>query len=125
MQMISLNENELEALRILWEKGPLKPAEVQAAFSWTIENATLRSVLRNLVEEGHVSRKQQGKAFFYTARVPKRTLLRNWAERLAHVFAGGSATQLVAQLVETSGLDPSDIALLRETAAGKNKRRSK
>ena len=48
--VISLNKNELEALRILWEKGELKPADIQARFSWSIENATLRSVIVNLVE---------------------------------------------------------------------------
>jgi predicted transcriptional regulator len=126
--MIALNENELEALRILWEHGPLKPAQVQALFSWPIENATLRSVLLNLVEKKHIDRELNGKAFFYTARMPKMALLRNWVQHLARVFAGGSTSQLVAQLVETSDLAPSDLALLRQTAAassGKNKRKSK
>jgi predicted transcriptional regulator len=128
MQTISLNENELEALRILWEKGQLKPAEIQAVFSWPIDNGTLRSVLVKLVEKGHISRNLQGKAFFYAAQVPKRTLLRNWAEHLARVFAGGSTSQLVAQLVETSDLGPADLALLHQTASassGKNKGKSK
>jgi BlaI family transcriptional regulator, penicillinase repressor len=128
MRMVALNENELEALRILWEGGPLKPAQIQALFSWPIENATLRSVLLNLVEKKHIVRELKGKAFFYTAHVPKMALLRNWAQHLARVFAGGSTSLLAAQLVETSDLAPSDLALLRQTAAassGKNKRKSK
>ena len=116
--MISLNQNELEALRILWEKGELKPAEIQSKFSWPIENATLRSVLVNLVEKKHVSRKLRGKAFFYAARVPKATLLQNSMQHLARVFAGGSHQQLVAQLVETADINPADLTLLRQTAAG-------
>jgi hypothetical protein len=47
---------------------------------------------------------------------------------LARFFVGGSTSQLVAPLVETSDLAPSDLALLRRTAAassGKNKRKSK
>ena len=75
--MTSLNQNEMEALRILWERGELKPAEIQAHFSWPIENATLRSVLVNLVEKKHIARRLQGKAFFYAARVPKATLLQS------------------------------------------------
>jgi BlaI family transcriptional regulator, penicillinase repressor len=129
MSMITLNENELEALRILWVKGELKPAEIQAHFSWPIENATLRSVLVNLVEKKHVSRALHGKAFFYAARIPKATLLQNLMQRLAHVFAGGSNQELVAQLVETADLDPADLVLLRQTAAEttptKTKRKSK
>jgi len=129
MQMISLNENELEVLRILWEKGELKPAEIQAHFSWSIENATLRSVLVNLVEKKHVARRLQGKAFFYAARVPKASLLQNLTQRLAQVFAGGSYKELVAQLVETADIQPADLQLLRqaaaESAASKSKRKIK
>ncbi len=129
MLTISLNQNELEALRILWEKGDLKPAEIQSHFSWPIENATLRSVLVNLVEKKHVSRKLQGKAFFYAAQVPKATLLQNLMHHLARIFASGSNRELVAQLVETADIDPADLILLRQTATGttapKTKRKSK
>jgi BlaI family penicillinase repressor len=132
MTTVSLKQNELEALRILWENGELKPAEIQARFTWPIENATLRSVLVNLVGKKHVARRLQGKAFFYATRVPKATLLQQLTHHLARVFAGGSHRELVAQLVETADLKPADLALLRQTSAGnpsassaKNKRKSK
>jgi len=127
--MISLNQNELEVLRILWEKGELKPAEIQERFSWPIENATLRSVLVNLVAKKHVTRRLQGKAFFYAARVPKATLLQTMMHSLARVFAGGSPQELVVQLLETSDLKADDVKLLRQTAAApaasKTKRKAK
>ena len=127
--MTSLNQNELEALRILWEQGELKPAEIQAHFSWPIENATLRSVLVNLVENKHITRRLQGKAFFYAALFPKATLLQTMMHTLARVFAGGSHQELVIQLMETSDIKPADLRLIRQTAAGlsskKTKRKSK
>ena len=118
MTTVSFNQNELEALRILWEKGELKPAEIQSHFSWPIENATLRSVLVNLVAKKHVARTLRGKAFFYAARVPKATLLQQLTHHMARVFAGGSHRELVAQLVETADLKPADLTLLRQAAAG-------
>ncbi len=126
--MLSLNQNELEALRILWEKGELKPAEIQEQFSWPIENATLRSVLVNLVEKKHITRRMQGKAFFYAAQVPKASMLQGLMQHLAQVFAGGSHKELVAQLVETGDIKPADLRLLREAAEGavsKSKRKPK
>ncbi len=116
--MISLNKNELETLRILWERGELKPADVQAHFSWSIENGTLRSVLVNLVEKGYITRKLQGKAFYYATCVPKASLLQTTMQALARVFAGGSTRELVAQLVETSDIKPADLKLISQTAAG-------
>ena len=114
--MNSLNQNELEALRILWERGELKPAEIQSHFSWSIQNATLRSVLVNLVRRKQVTRRLQGKAFFYSARVPKATLLQTMTQTLARVFAGGSHRELVAQLIETSDIKAEDLKLIRQTA---------
>ncbi len=128
METTSLNQNELEALRILWERGELKPAEIQSQFSWAIENATLRSVLVNLVGKKHVTRRLRGKAFFYAAKVPKGALLQTMMETLARVFAGGSHKELVAQLLETSDIKPEDLKLIRQTAnrwpAGKSKGKS-
>jgi len=116
--MNSLNTNELEALRILWEHGELKPAEIQARFASPIENATLRSVLVKLVEKQHISRRLQGKAFFYMACVPKATLLETTLQTLARIFAGGSRQELVMQLLEKTDLKSADLELLRRTAAG-------
>jgi predicted transcriptional regulator len=123
--MNSMNQNELEALRILWERGESKPAQIQAHFSWPIENATLRSVLVNLVRKRHISRRLQGKAFFYAARVPKATLLQTAMQTLARVFAGGSHRELVAQLMETSDIKPADLILIRQTAAGTPAKKTK
>jgi predicted transcriptional regulator len=112
-----LNQNELEALRILWEHGELKPAEIQSRFAWPIENATLRSVLVNLVAKKHITRRLQGKAFFYAACVHKATMLDTTMQTLARIFAGGSRQELVIQLLEKSDLKPADLELLRRTAA--------
>jgi predicted transcriptional regulator len=125
MDSVALNRNELEALRILWEHRELKPAEIQARFAWPIENATLRSVLVNLLGKGHVTREQRGKAFFYAAHVRKTTLLQSMMRTLAHIFAGGSHQELVAQLVETGDIKPADLKLLREIASGKSTPKSK
>jgi predicted transcriptional regulator len=118
MRTAALNPNELETLRILWENGALKPAEIQSRFSWPIENATLRSVLVNLAEKEHVKRKLQGKAFFYEAHVKKTAILQNMLHTMARVFAAGSKQELVAQLVRTGDIKPEDLEVIRRTIAG-------
>jgi BlaI family penicillinase repressor len=122
---MSLNQNELEALRILWEVGELKPAEIEARFGWPIENATLRSVLVNLVAKKHVHRRRQGKAYYYAARVPKATMLQTMMEMVSRVFSDGSSKALVAQLVETGDIKPSDLKAIHEAASGSLTEKSK
>jgi BlaI family transcriptional regulator, penicillinase repressor len=123
--MISLNETELEAMRILWERGESKPAEIQEAFSWPIDNGTLRSTLVNLVHKKHALRKRDGKAFYYSARIPKATALQTLTRGLARIFTKGSTRELVAQLVDTTDITPDDLRIIRETAEGKTPRKQK
>ena len=125
MEPTDLSRNELEVLRILWERDELKPAEIQEAFSWTIENATLRSILVNLVEKGHVARSLHGKAYRYAARVPKAKILQAASRALARVFSGGSTKELLVQLVETEDIRPSDLEFIRATASGQTTKPAK
>ena len=114
--MIELNENEKEALRILWENSEVKPAEIQSAFGWNIENATLRSVLRNLVDKGFVNRRKEGKAFLYRARSRRATQFSQAMQRMAEIFTGGSKADLILELLRREKLSPQDLATLQEIA---------
>lgn len=118
--MEDLNSNELETLRVLWQDGPLKPGEIQERFGWTIENATLRSVLRVLMDKGHVTRTKQGKAFFYQAKSSQPGMMASMAKRMAEVFAGGSRANLIAQLIRTERLSKKEIEELRRIAEDKS-----
>ncbi len=112
-------------LRILWEKPESKPAEIEACFGWPIENATLRSVLVNLVAKRQVRRRRQGKAYYYSARVPKATQLQGMMSMLRRVFAGGSSGALVAQLVETGDIKAEDLKAIQEAATGNSGNKSR
>lgn len=114
--MNELNENEFEVLRILWQQGELKPADIQSQFGWEIENATLRSVLRNLLEEGRVVRKKDGKAFLYRARSRRTTQFTRSMQRMAEIFTGGSKTDLILELLRLEKLSPEDLKTLQRIA---------
>jgi len=112
--MVELNESEHEVLRILWESEELKPAEIQALFAWDIENPTLRSVLRNLVENGMIARHKQGKAFVYRARARRATQFTRAMQRMAEIFTGGSRTGLILELLQREKLSDKERQLLQE-----------
>ncbi len=113
-----LNATELETLGILWADAPLKPAEIEAAFSRPIENATLRSVLRGLVERGYLTRERVGKAYFYSPAMTAGAVRKGLTERLASVFAAGSRFGLIAQLIKDEKLDPEQLRELERIARG-------
>ena len=111
-----LNPAELEALGILWADSPLKPAQIEEAFSYRIENATLRSVLRGLVEKGYLKRERDGKAYFYKPAKTPRAVRRKLTARLASVFAEGSRMGLIAQLIKDEKLSAEQIRELERIA---------
>ena len=118
--MDELNRNELEALRVLWEEGERKPGEIQEGFSWSIDNGTLRSILRVLVDKGHVVRRKTGKVYLYKAKKTRKGVLSNVAKRMAHAFSEGSTVGLIAQLIEAEKLSLEEIEELRNIAANKS-----
>jgi len=120
--MDALNKNELEVLRILWERGAQKPPEIEAEFGWPIDNGTLRSVLRVLMEKELVARRKGGKAYFYTAKKAREGVLQRMAAHMAEVFSGGSTVDLIAQLIKTEKLSPEDLAELRRIAGAEAKK---
>lgn len=111
-----LNPAELEVLGILWNEAPLKPAQIQEAFSRPIENATLRSVLRGLVEQGLLSREREGKAYFYSPASAPQQVRRKITDRLASVFAEGSRVGLIAQLIKDEKLSAAELDELKKLA---------
>ena len=115
-QPLDLNPAELEVLGILWSENPLKPSQIEEAFSRPIENATLRSILRGLVEKRYVRRKRDGKAYFYRPAKAARTVRRTLTNRLASVFAEGSRLGLIAQLIKDEKLSPEEIRELQQLA---------
>jgi len=119
--MADLRESELETLRVLWDEGrELKPSEIQDGFSFAIDNGTLRSTLKVLMDKGHVARTKKGKAYFYRPATTRERLLSNMVERLSRVFSGGSSAGLISQLIKTEKLSAEEIAELRKIA-GENR----
>ena len=92
--------NELEIMRVLWESGPLKPAEIQQRLPQPVKNSALRWQLAALMERKLVTRRKKGKAYYYQATRSQSQVLPKIIRRIADVFAGGSAVALIGQLAD-------------------------
>ena len=114
--MPSFTPGESEVMHVLWERGSLKPAEIQQHIDRPISNAALRSVLRVLMEKGHVTRRKVGKAYYYRPKQPAKAALRRMARQLADIFCGGSTADLIANLIRNEHLSDEDIRELQEIA---------
>ena len=108
--MDSFTPGELEVMEVLWQHGSLKPAEILEHLERPITNPALRSVLRVLIEKGHLTRKKKGKAYYYSTKKKAPTAFKKMANRLADVFCGGSSFELIAQLIKSEELSEEVIS---------------
>jgi BlaI family penicillinase repressor len=116
--MSQFTDGELEVMRILWEHGELKPAEIQEHFPHAIKNSALRSYLTILVDKGHVSRRLCGKAFYYKANTRRDSASRTAFRKVVDVFWDGSTGSLIRHLIESEELSPAELAELKRLADG-------
>ena len=116
--MPQFTSGELEVMRILWEHGELKPAEIQTRFPREIKNPALRSFLTILFAKGHVTRRQVGKAYYYKARTRRNSAFRSMLRELTDHFCDGSTKALLFNLVKSEKLSDDDIAELKRLVAG-------
>lgn len=117
--MITFTPGELEVIQVLWKHGSLKPAEILEHLDRPLSNPALRSVLRVLMEKGHVTRRKKGKAYYYRAKSTGPTAFKRMTRRLADLFCDGSSLELIAALIKAEKLSEDDVRQLQEIAAAR------
>jgi predicted transcriptional regulator len=109
---------ELEFLKILWQIGaPASVRDVMARLNATSDTprayTTVMSLLNVMTEKGLVRREPAGRAFVYEPVEPKdRTLREIVGETVDRVFCG-SASQLVAHLLDQARPSEDELAAIR------------
>lgn len=114
--MMKLTAGELKVMQLLWQHGEMKPSEMQDLFPEPIKNAAIRSYLSILVEKGHITRKQVGKAFFYKAKTQQNRAFHSMLKDLVDTFCGGSKKRLLLTLVKSEKLTDEQLAEIQAIA---------
>jgi len=107
---------ELKVMRLLWDHGELKPSELQDHFHEPIKNPALRSYLTTLLEKGHVTRRQVGKAYYYKAVTRSRSAFRSMLGELVDAYCGGSIQDLVMNIIKSERLSEDELLALKRLA---------
>jgi BlaI family transcriptional regulator, penicillinase repressor len=113
---------ELKVMRLLWEHGELKPAELQERFPEPIKNPALRSYLTTLLDKGHVTRRLVGKAYHYKAATPPRSAFRTMLGELVDTYCGGSVQNLVMNIIKSERLSEDELLALKRLAEGDDRK---
>ena len=108
---------ELEILHLVWRDGPLTVRQVMEHLDRVRPRAytSVMSLLNVMTEKGLLERQAEGRAFVYRAKVEReQTLGEMVADLLGRAFEG-SATALVAHLLEQASPDRQELEEIRNT----------
>jgi predicted transcriptional regulator len=110
-KIIAITDRQFEALRILWDQGPLTVRQLMEHLPGGDRQpyTTVLGLLQNMEKAGLVSHREEGLTYRYEPAVSRQeataALLRDFLTR----FFRGSAQALVLGLVDTRELSPHDL----------------
>ncbi len=107
---------ELEVLKILWDRGPSTVREVMEVLNRQRQRAytSVMSLLNVMTDKGLLEREPEGRAFLYRAQVSREKTLGQMVHDLLGRAFEGSASALVARLLDQSSPSPEELQEIRK-----------
>lgn len=109
---------ELEILKVLWDRSPLTVREVLETLNQTgtpRAYTSVMSILNIMADKGLLEREPVGRAFQYRPAAEQQSTLGGLVSDVWQRAFGGSASALVAHLLEEANPTPEELAAIRET----------
>jgi BlaI family penicillinase repressor len=124
MKEVRITEAEWEVMAVVWGRAPVAAtaiAEVlQEKRQWTL--ATVRTLLRRLVNKGALQQQAEGKRYIYQPRVSMAECVRRESESFLDRVLGRAPSVSLLHLVKRADLSPKDIQELRKILREKEKK---
>jgi len=112
MTNVPLSPLEHQVMTIVWRRGAVTASEVVEALRKPLTNATVRTLLRRLEAKGYLRHTSRGRAFVYEPVVAETQAATGALRRIVQRFFGGSASRLVAGLVDEGLIAPDEVRAL-------------
>ena len=111
-----LSRRERQIMDVLYKAGQATAAEVQAGMPDPPGYSAVRAMLRILEEKGHIRHEQDGTRYVFIPIVKRDRAKRSALQHVVDTFFEGSASQVMAALLDSSAteLDEEELKRLRQ-----------
>jgi len=108
--------NELEVLKVLWERGPCTVREVMQVLNRDRPRhyTSVMSLLNVMTYKGLLKRRPKGRAFEYQARSPREKTLGHMVQDVVQRAFEGSASTLVGRLLDSTNPSQEELERIRQ-----------
>lgn len=111
-----LTENELEVMRVLWDKSPLKVGEILDLINRKSKPAytSLLTLVQTMEKKGYIAHNKDGKAYSYFPKLQQKAFMSKEIRRVANRLFNSSPFSLVMNLVKDEHLSKQEINQLKK-----------
>jgi BlaI family penicillinase repressor len=124
MKEVRITEAEWEVMAVVWERAPVAATTIAEVLKkkrhWSL--ATVRTLLRRLVNKGALRQEVEGKRYLYEARVSMDECVRRESESFLDRVLGRAPSVSLLHLVKRADLSAEDIEELRKILKEKEKK---
>lgn len=121
---IPITNAEWEVMTVAWDRSPVEAAVITEQLHhqkrWSL--ATVRTLLRRLVNKGVLAHRQEGKKYVYTPRVSIEECVRWETESFLERVLHRASPSAILHLVEKTDLSKEDIRELKRILRQKEDR---
>lgn len=118
-----ITQAEWEVLAVVWQRAPVAASEVVEELAekkrWSL--ATVRTLLRRLVNKGALEQESQGKRYIYRPLVSMEACVRQESESFWERVLGRAPSAALIHLVKRAELSKEDIQTLRRILRSKER----
>jgi predicted transcriptional regulator len=108
-----LSRRERQIMDVLYQAGKATVAEVLQGLPDPPSYSAVRALLRILEDKGHVRHEQDGARYVFSPTIRRDAVKRRALRHLVNTFFEGSTSQVMAALVEMTGVDDDELVRLR------------
>ena len=106
----ALTDAEIDVMEVIWVAGELSATEVRKHLPKKLARQTVQTVMTRLVDKGWLTHRSIGRTFVYRATVRKDESLGQKVRELVDTAFGGSADELLLNLIQHRGLSKAEAA---------------
>ncbi len=118
-------DRELEALKVLWDRGEATVRDLCEALNErgaALAYTTVLSLLQVMEQKGLVTHRREGKAYVYAAAIPRDKTFRDLAGGFLDRVFDGAVDEYLVHALESRKLDPKKLDELEAMIAAARRR---
>jgi len=107
----TLTEQELEIIKVVWERGAATVRDVYETLlaRRRIAYTTVMTMMKIMEEKKYLKRRLEGRAYVYEGTRPQKQMIREMVSEFVNRVFNGSAEPLLAHLVEDRRLSGKEL----------------